>query len=212
MRSTEAGISRLGSGTRVAVTTTVSCSCARRQAGRSASTAPTRIFCIFARLPGMLARVSFAAFLAAFVSLSSAQPDAALLRQLREGGYVLYLRHTSTDFSQNDANMKDYEDCANQRNLTDKGRAEARAIGEHIKRLGIPVGRVLASPFCRTVETAKLAFGKAQPMNEVRGGPSRPEDPKRHKGLRTLLATPPSPGRNTLTSRPATPFPPLPRP
>ena len=48
----------------------------------------------------MLARVSFAAFLAAFVSLSWAQADSALLRQLREGGYVLYMRHASTDFSQ----------------------------------------------------------------------------------------------------------------
>jgi phosphohistidine phosphatase SixA len=42
-----------------------------------------------------------------------------------------------------------------QRNLTDKGRAEAREIGAHVKRLGIPVDEVLASPFCRTVETAR---------------------------------------------------------
>ena len=60
--------------------------------------------------------------------------------------------------------MKSYEDCASQRNLTDKGRGEARAIGEHVKRLGIPIGTVLASPFCRTMETARLAFGKAQAM------------------------------------------------
>jgi hypothetical protein len=154
----------------------------------------------------MLARVSFAAFLAAFVSLSWAQPDSALLRQLREGGYVLYMRHASTDFSQNDANMRGYEDCANQRNLTDKGRAEARAVGEHIKRLGIPIGSVLASPFCRTIETARLAFGKAQAMQEVRGGPSRPEDPKRYEGLRKLLSTPPSPGSNTVISSHGNPF------
>jgi broad specificity phosphatase PhoE len=43
---------------------------------------------------------------------------------------VLYIRHTSTDFGQNDAKMTGYEDCANQRNLTDKGRQEARAVGE----------------------------------------------------------------------------------
>jgi len=153
-----------------------------------------------------MARVYLAAFLAAFVSLSWAQPDAALLRQLREGGYVLYMRHASTDFSQNDANMKSYEDCANQRNLIDKGRDEARAVGEHVKRLGIPIGTVLASPFCRTMETAKLAFGKAQPMNEVRGGPSRPEDPKRYEGLRKLLSTPPSPGSNTVISSHGNPF------
>src|SRR5712692_2353535 len=159
----------------------------------------------FVRLPGM-ARVYLAAFLAAFVSLSWAQPDAALLRQLREGGYVLYLRHTSTDFSQNDANMKSYEDCANQRNLTDKGRAEARAVGEHIKRLGIPVATVLASPFCRTMETAQLAFRKAQPMAEVRGGPARPDDPSRYDPLRKLLGTHVPKSENLVISSHGNPF------
>ncbi len=153
-----------------------------------------------------MAGVYLAAFLAAFVSLSWAQPDAALLKQLREGGYVLYLRHASTDFSRNDASMKSYEDCANQRNLTDKGRDEARAVGEHIKRLGIPIGTVLASPFCRTMETAKLAFGKAQPMNEVRGGPSRPDDASRYDPLKKLLGAAVPKGQNLVISSHGNPF------
>jgi hypothetical protein len=119
---------------------------------------------------------------------------------------VLYLRHTSTDFSQNDSRMTSYADCANQRNLTDKGRAEARALGEELKRLRIPVGRVLASPFCRTIETARLAFGKAETMQEVRGGPASTDDPKRYDGLRKLLATLPSPGTNTVISSHGNPF------
>ena len=135
-----------------------------------------------------------------------AQPDAALLGELRHGGYVLYLRHASTDFSQNDAKMTSYEDCANQRNLTDKGRVEARAVGEHIKRLKIPVGRVFASPFCRTMETARLAFGKAQPMQEARGGPSRTDDAKRYEGLRKLLSTPVPKGENVVISSHGNPF------
>jgi len=128
------------------------------------------------------------------------------LRSLREGGYVFYLRHASTDFSQNDANMKSYEDCASQRNLTDKGRGEALAIGEHVKRLGIPIGTVLASPFCRTMETARLAFGKAQAMNEVRGGPARPDDPKRYAALKKLLSTPVPKGDNAVISSHGNPF------
>jgi phosphohistidine phosphatase SixA len=135
-----------------------------------------------------------------------AAPDAALVEKLREGGYVLYMRHASTDFSQNDANSRSFEDCANQRNLTDKGRGEARAVGEHIKRLGIPVGAVLASPFCRTMETARLAFGKAAPMQEVRGGPARPEDSKRYEGLRKLLSTSVPKGRNLVISSHGNPF------
>ena len=128
------------------------------------------------------------------------------MRQLREGGYVLYMRHASTDFSQNVSRMTSYEDCENQRNLTDKGRAEARDIGAHVKRLGIPIGEVLASPFCRTMETARLTFGKAKAMNEVRGGPARPEDPARYDDLRKLLATRPAGKTNTVISSHGNPF------
>src|SRR6476660_1445130 len=86
----------------------------------------------------------------------------ALVSALRAGGFVLYFRHASTDFGQNDDSMTTFEDCAKQRNLTDIGRSEAHVIGAAIRELGIPVGRVLASPFCRTVETAMLAFGMAE--------------------------------------------------
>ena len=114
---------------------------------------------------------------------------AALLAALRQGGYILYFRHTSTDFGQNDDRMTGYEDCARQRNLTDAGRAEARAIGAAIRALGIPIGRVLASPFCRTRETAELIFGRATVANAVRGGPAQADD-ERYAELKALLATP----------------------
>jgi Histidine phosphatase superfamily (branch 1) len=144
--------------------------------------------------------------LALFISLAWAQPDASLVRKLQQGGYVLYLRHTSTDFSQNDARMTSYEDCATQRNLTDKGREEARMINQHVKRLGIPIGPVHASPFCRTMETARLAFGKAQATNDVRGGPVRTDDPTRYDPLRKLLGTRPPAGQNAVISSHGNPF------
>jgi phosphohistidine phosphatase SixA len=116
-------------------------------------------------------------------SLSGAQ----LLKALQHGGYVLYFRHTSTDFGQNDDRMTGYEDCERQRNLTDQGRAEARAIGAAIRKLGIPIGEVLASPFCRTRETATLIFGHATVSNAVRGGPAQAEA-GRYAELAALLA------------------------
>ena len=148
----------------------------------------------------------FHLLLALFSAAACAQADSALLAKLRQGGYVLFLRHTSTDFSQNDSRMTSYEDCVNQRNLTDKGRAEARDIGAHVQRLAIPIGEVLASPFCRTMETARLTFGKAKAMNEVRGGPARPEDPARYDDLRKLLATRPAGKTNTVISSHGNPF------
>lgn len=107
-------------------------------------------------------------------SLSSS-PDArlrlqgaTLVRALRAGGLIVYFRHTATDFSKNDKNMRDYDDCANQRPLNDQGRRDARAIGQRIAELRLPIGIVNASPMCRTMEHARLTFGMATPTNTMR--------------------------------------------
>ena len=130
----------------------------------------------------------------------------ALLAALRAGGLIIYFRHTSTDFGQNDEQMTGYEDCARQRNLTDQGREEARRIGAEIARLGLPIGEVLASPFCRTMETAKLMFGRAQATPAVRGGPARPDTPDRYSELKKLLSTPPAPGTDLVIASHGNPF------
>ncbi len=129
-----------------------------------------------------------------------------LLAALKAGGLVVYFRHASTDFGQNDDEMTGYEDCARQRNLTDAGRAEARAIGSAIARLGVPVGDVLASPFCRTIETAKLIFGRATATPAVRGGPANGVAPDRYADLRRLLSTAPPPGTNVAIVSHGNPF------
>ena len=130
----------------------------------------------------------------------------ALGNALREGGLILYFRHASTDFGQNDDQMTGYEDCAKQRNLTDRGRAEARDIGAAVKRLDLPVGEVLASPFCRTMETARLIFGTATASAAVRGGPARPESEERYAALRKLLSTPPRRGTDLAIVSHGNPF------
>jgi len=144
--------------------------------------------------------------LALFACAALAQADPALLTKLRHGGYVLYLRHASTDFGQNDERMKNFDDCPNQRNLTDKGRDEARALGAEVKRLAIPIGPVYASPFCRTRETAQLAFGRYERTNEVRGGPANTNDPTRYEPLRKLLTSKPPSGKNAVISSHGNPF------
>ena len=101
-----------------------------------------------------LTSLAFAQTDTALPSPKDALSGPALLNALRRGGYVIYFRHTSTDFGQNDEGMTSYDDCTKQRHLTEQGRAEARAIGAAIAKLQIPIGDVLASPFCRTLETA----------------------------------------------------------
>jgi hypothetical protein len=150
-------------------------------------------------------------FAAAIPAIAAEPPSesltgAALLQTLRGGGLILYFRHTSTDFGQNDDAMSGYEDCARQRNLTDGGRDEARRIGAAIKRLAIPIGDVLASPFCRTRETAQLIFGRATVASAVRGGPARPDSDDRYAELRKLLSTPPRAGTNLAIASHGNPF------
>jgi len=132
--------------------------------------------------------------------------DPDLLAELRKGGYVIYFRHTSTDFSRDDSRSKSDEDCDNQRPLTDKGREEARQIGAAFRALKIPVGKVLASPRCRTMETAVLAFGRADKAPEARGGPAAPDSADRYAPLRKLLSTPPGTGANLVISSHGNPF------
>ena len=133
-------------------------------------------------------------------------PHGELLAELRKGGYVIYFRHTSTDFSRDDARSKSDDDCDNQRPLTDKGRAEARQIGAAFRELKIPVAQVLASPRCRTMETAMLAFGTADRSPEARAGPASPGNDDRYAPLRAVLSTSPRPGGNIVVSSHGNPF------
>ena len=130
-------------------------------------------------------------------------PALQLVDEMRAGGRVLFLRHAATDFTENDSRMAGFEDCAHQRNLVDKGRDDARKIGIAIRALGIPIGRVMASPYCRTVETAELAFGRAEKMNEARYATG--EGAERYADLRTQLGTRPAKGNSVIVGH-GTPF------
>ena len=95
-----------------------------------------------------------------------AQPasDALLIEKLRRGGYNLYVRHAVTDWSQSDkiSSYGDWVSCdpGKVRQLSEEGRRDARALGAAFRSLDIRLGRVLASPYCRTMETAQLISGQ----------------------------------------------------
>ncbi len=98
-----------------------------------------------------------------------AVPDNAqqVITMLRAGGLHIYLRHAQTDWEQKDAEHLDYKNCDQQRNLSREGRIQGRAIGAALRELGISAAQVLASPFCRCVDTAKLVFGKSAVQPEL---------------------------------------------
>jgi phosphohistidine phosphatase SixA len=118
----------------------------------------------------------------------------ALVDALQQGGFVIYFRHAATDQTQTD---RDLSRCEAQRNLNEQGRADARAIGAAFQALHIPVGAVLSSGFCRTRDTAQLAFAKAEIVEDLTGFPDSQRE-QRTTALRRLLSAPPQPGTNTV--------------
>lgn len=85
--------------------------------------------------------------------------DRTLLTQIQKGGFVLYMRHGTTDNSRADrAPQVDLNDCSTQRVLNDEGRKLAVAVGQAFRKAKIPVGEIFHSPLCRARESTELAF------------------------------------------------------
>jgi broad specificity phosphatase PhoE len=101
-------------------------------------------------------------------SVSAAGAQDSVWPALRAAGSVVVLRHSYAPggFDPPDARL---DDCSTQRNLDENGRAQARRIGEAFRREGITVGPVLSSPRCRCLETARLAFGRAEAWDVLQG-------------------------------------------
>jgi hypothetical protein len=156
----------------------------------------------------MTKRTLCAVLLAAATASAAAQEGAGvpvdvagLVAALRQGGLVVYFRHTSTDRADiaKEARIRaagelDIANCLTQRNLSLEGHAEAREQAAIFRRLGIPMGDVLASRYCRAYQHALAftpAFAYSEPVTPVR-------NPEKARALKRMLATPPAPGTNTL--------------
>ena len=86
----------------------------------------------------------------------------AVARLLRAGGVVLALRHALAPGTFDPPGFR-LGDCATQRNLSAQGRAQAARIGAWFGDRGLAPARVRSSPWCRCMDTAVLAFGRAEP-------------------------------------------------
>ncbi len=148
--------------------------------------------------------------LTAFIGYGAAAPPqltgVKLVEALRGGGFNIYFRHAATNWSQSDRveRADDWLSCdgARMRQLSDTGRADATAVGEAMRRLKIPVAEVLASPYCRTVETARaLGMGPVTPSTEVMNLRAAAYFGGRAAivaSAQKLLSTAPQPGSNRL--------------
>jgi phosphohistidine phosphatase SixA len=137
-----------------------------------------------------------------FAQTPSAPDDKALASALRSGGLVVVVRHGATFPDQADTDPFHMDNIAAQRNLNDNGKALAKAFGESLRQIGIPVGRVYTSQFNRAYETAVLAgFKNIEKTADLTEGGlvvSPNENNRRAEALRKMLAVVPSPGTNTV--------------
>lgn len=164
------------------------------------------LFCIAALVTGLLL-FSLPSPAAPDISTYDSPPNVLeghqLVEALRAGGLVIYFRHGITDHSIADKDRESLANCKTQRPLSEEGRQQMRGIGEAIKALGIRVSAVRSSPFCRCIDTAKLAFGRAEIVDDLRQGfvDDKAAIERRARALRKMLATAPSePGTNTVLS------------
>jgi phosphohistidine phosphatase SixA len=101
-------------------------------------------------------------------TVPGAQATESIWEASRAPGSVVVLRHSFAPggFDPPDAKL---DDCSTQRNLDERGRGQAQRIGEAFRQNGVAVGAVLSSPRCRCLDTARLAFGQAQPWDALQG-------------------------------------------
>lgn len=97
--------------------------------------------------------------------LAAQHDGAALWRLLQDGGFVVLLRHAATVPGIGDPPGFKLGQCATQRNLSVSGRKDAEQIGEAFRRHAVPVAAVLSSRWCRCTDTARLAFGRVEPVD-----------------------------------------------
>src|SRR5229473_3451003 len=83
--------------------------------------------------------------------------DGALINALRQGGYVLVMRHASSPREAPTKQSANADNVNLERQLDDNGRATAIAMGKALRELRIPVGEVFTSPTYRALETVRLA-------------------------------------------------------
>ena len=119
---------------------------------------------------------------------TSVRAEASLPALARQGG-VLLIRHASTEPGLGDPPGFTLRQCSTQRNLSEAGRSQARAMGEWFRRHGLQPQAVLSSQWCRCLDTARLALGRAEPWTALNSTFAGQGDPDRQRAqLRERLS------------------------
>ncbi len=111
---------------------------------------------------------------------------------LVNGSLVALIRHGNAPPGYGDPPGFKIDDCSTQRNLDDRGRAQARALGEAFRQHGVRVDKILSSPWCRCLETARLlALG---PVDNTWAVAASDKSPERLAALKQMVSSWRGPG------------------
>lgn len=94
-------------------------------------------------------------FVLAFGASAAIADTRAAWDALRGDGHVALIRHAAAPGVGDPPGYR-LDDCRTQRNLSDGGRAAARALGDRFRAERVKVGKVIASQWCRSRQTAEL--------------------------------------------------------
>ena len=109
-------------------------------------------------------------FILAFAAMAQAQmlSGEALVKALRQGGYVIVMRHASSPREVPDKATANPDNTKPERQLDETGRSTATAMGKALRDLKIPIGEVLTSPTYRALETIRMEqWPNAKPVPEL---------------------------------------------
>ncbi len=86
-----------------------------------------------------------------------ADTETQIIKNLKNGGNLIFIRHAYAPGGGDPDNF-DLNDCSTQRNLSEKGKEQAKKIGKFFHENQIPIDKVISSEWCRCKETAEIAF------------------------------------------------------
>jgi phosphohistidine phosphatase SixA len=150
-------------------------------------------------VPACFAMLTTAAV--ALAGQTSSQEE--LISRLRQGGYVLVIRHASSPREVPSKDVANADNVKLERQLDDAGRKGATLMGEAIRALRIPIGIVMTSPTYRAMETVRLArLDSPTAVNELGdGGQSMQGITEKQAGwLRTRVTETPRSGNTILVT------------
>ena len=100
-------------------------------------------------------KIIFTFFISALLALFAIPVSANLTNSLSDGQHVLLIRHADAPGYGDPAGYR-LDQCSTQRNLGDRGKRQAILIGQWLTNQGVTSAKVMSSPWCRCIDTAKI--------------------------------------------------------